>query len=144
MCSTLHCFNYCAPGPMCDVPISLSTLIPLNRQAWAELENSTIACQSENFTSTLHYFNYCLPDPCAHQPIYPHPTQQTSTSWVSKFHNSLPIRKFHNHKSQITNHNTHYTKKQSIPTPTHTESLTNTNGLDKSNSKRQKNRQKVK
>ena len=30
MCSTLHCFNYCALGPMCDVPISPSTPTPLN------------------------------------------------------------------------------------------------------------------
>ena len=30
MCNTLHYFNYCAPDPMCDVPISPSTPTPLN------------------------------------------------------------------------------------------------------------------
>ena len=30
MCNTLHYYNYCAPGPMCDVPISPSTPTPLN------------------------------------------------------------------------------------------------------------------
>ena len=65
----------------------------------------------------LHCFNYCalgrmcpsaqLPPPHSMDKHKPH-------AWCPN-HNSLPIRKFHNHR--FTNHNTHYTKELDITHP---------------------------